>query len=71
MLGTLTATDVLLYRLSSISSQNRGTFIWNIPGGSKPRWSGRGEGLFEATARFAKEMPGQFVLGAVGTTLRF
>ena len=26
---------------------------------------------FEATRRFAQEMPGQFVLGAVGTTLRF
>jgi 7,8-dihydropterin-6-yl-methyl-4-(beta-D-ribofuranosyl)aminobenzene 5'-phosphate synthase len=26
---------------------------------------------FEATRRFAEEMPGQFLLGAVGTTLRF
>ena len=26
---------------------------------------------FEATRRFAEEMPGQFVIGAVGTTLRF
>jgi 7,8-dihydropterin-6-yl-methyl-4-(beta-D-ribofuranosyl)aminobenzene 5'-phosphate synthase len=25
---------------------------------------------FEATSRFAQEMPGQFLLGAVGTTLR-
>jgi len=25
---------------------------------------------FEATRRFAEEMPGQFLLGAVGTTLR-
>ncbi|MGB9300664.1 MAG: hypothetical protein WCD51_08740 [Anaerolineae bacterium] len=26
---------------------------------------------FEATRRFAEEMPGQFLLGAVGTTLKF
>ncbi|MGB9300667.1 MAG: MBL fold metallo-hydrolase, partial [Anaerolineae bacterium] len=26
---------------------------------------------FEATSRFAEEIPGQFLLGAVGTTLRF
>jgi 7,8-dihydropterin-6-yl-methyl-4-(beta-D-ribofuranosyl)aminobenzene 5'-phosphate synthase len=26
---------------------------------------------FEATCRFAEEMPGQFLIGAVGTTLRF
>ena len=25
---------------------------------------------FEATRRFAEEMPGQFLIGAVGTTLR-
>lgn len=33
ILGTATAIDVLLYRLSAISSQNRGTFISNPPGG--------------------------------------
>jgi len=26
---------------------------------------------FEASCRFAEEMPGEFFLGAVGTTLRF
>jgi metal-dependent hydrolase (beta-lactamase superfamily II) len=26
---------------------------------------------FEAMGRFAEEMPGQFLIGAVGTTLRF
>jgi len=26
---------------------------------------------FEATRRFVQEMPGQFLLGAVGTTLKF
>ena len=26
---------------------------------------------FEATRRFAEEMPGQFLIGAVGTTLKF
>lgn len=26
---------------------------------------------FEATCRFAEEMPGEFRLGAVGTTLKF
>ena len=27
------------------------------------------QGFFEATRRFAEEVPGQFLLGAVGTTL--